>query len=747
MFSSEFLRFALTLSLWWFGCFLLFTGFGLLVFRLHGLKLRSYIEWLDCSWLGWSLLTFFLLLIHFFYRIDGWLFLGGALVTAWSLLRHRGELWSLIHQPQISTMLVAFLVLMITFWMTNRATGPAGRTDTLLYHLGMVQWNGSYPLVKGLANLHGRFGFNNSFLLLGAFFDVGLWQSKATHITNTFLVLLLLQQCVVYTIQLITPLFGFRRRTDHFTPSPKSWEPVTIFYTMLLPLCLLEVFNGNATSLSSDLPVTILSVVLGGQVLRFITQDHTALIVTGQRVLTQEDKFQLTMISLLICLGITIKISFVALGAALALLLILYLYQRALLQSLFTSFKFLLTLLGSLLIYLVVWMMRGVWLSGYPAYPLTLGGIPVPWQTPRSLVLSEALWIQSWARLPLAPWPEVVGNWRWLDSWLQTVPEEWRKLLLLTAIAVVVGLLLTVISRKSAATNRLSWFSLAPPLLSLFYWFFTAPSFRFATGSLWMLAIGALLLVIDRSRQMVKQLQRLLTVCLCGSLWWLLWPTDVVWWRPIDTAAILPPLTQPVITERYTTSQLLVAVPLPGEFLCWNYPQPCTPYFRQNLHAFAPQDLGQGFYLDDQFTYADMQQATLPVGITAPSEIGVMLVSDLIPKPDNDSYQPRPSLQLLVYSAQATSIDLTFTYRLPPGAAELALSAQLLIQSSETEQRLDLPATSNRSMVPFPLQRDFTIITIQPDKGWLQLLPEQNGASTAEAAVIISAIAIQQRVP
>lgn len=61
--------------------------------------------------------------------------------------------------------------------------------DEGLYHAGFISWLNKYPLVKGIANIEFRYGFNSNWHLLSAIFNgYGLWNNVANCI-NTFLLL------------------------------------------------------------------------------------------------------------------------------------------------------------------------------------------------------------------------------------------------------------------------------------------------------------------------------------------------------------------------------------------------------------------------------------------------------------------------------------------------------------------------------------------------------------------------------
>ena len=60
-------------------------------------------------------------------------------------------------------MLTIVVLLVTLLWLANRATGsPNGQYDTGMYHYPVVKRASTYPVVPGIANLHGRLAYNNS---------------------------------------------------------------------------------------------------------------------------------------------------------------------------------------------------------------------------------------------------------------------------------------------------------------------------------------------------------------------------------------------------------------------------------------------------------------------------------------------------------------------------------------------------------------------------------------------------------
>jgi hypothetical protein len=75
--------------------------------------------------------------------------------------------------------------------------------DDYNYEFQAVRWFFDYPLVPGLANLHGRLGFNNSHHLLAALLSRGRWAGHVNHLVNGFVVALALVYVLVAMVRVI----------------------------------------------------------------------------------------------------------------------------------------------------------------------------------------------------------------------------------------------------------------------------------------------------------------------------------------------------------------------------------------------------------------------------------------------------------------------------------------------------------------------------------------------------------------
>ncbi len=717
----------LHLLLWWLGLFALFSGIGLVCRGLFGLPLRSRDSWFSSFWLGWAILVFLLQFIHLMHRIDGWVLLVLAVLALTGLIRYAKDLWALLRRTQWQQLWTAIPALLLALWMANRALAPVTNSDTGLYHMGAVIWNSTYPIVKGLGNLHGRFAFNNSHFLYVALLDVGPWTDRAYHLANGFLVTALMVQTVL----------GLRSAV-----AERRQVYVSAFLlALMLGPTVQAASSPNVTSFSADYALVVLGIVLLQQLALFVSLDNPA---------DAEERFLIFCIFALGSLGVTIKLSFVAFAAAACLVAVWIWYRRSTSRrDSFTAREILKTFLPAALISafaLLTWMGRGLLLSGYIAYPSTMGSLPVPWRVPRSLTLSEAYWVRSWARLPWTPWVDVLRGWDWLSAWVGEIPTELIKAIGLAAASLLLWLVQMLLpGRSDRRRTSTVWLLLLPPSATIVFWFLTAPSFRFAGAGFWLLAAVAVLLLVDSQAFASGHRARFIKALVITVVFIYAWKSPSPLFVPMQEDGQLPPLPMLDVLSRQTDSGLQVQVTAPGNFKCWNAELPCTPYYRPNLRAFALDDISQGFFLDDSFTYADFQQATLPTGISAPADIGVALVSYLIPAEyDAAVRDDQRQIRLLIYTEHAGAAILS-----------LALSDQFI--SDEVRSSLQLELVVNGELAgtfpaDFPiietnidLQKDFNMITIRPLQGEI-VLSDDLGSDTEvpSPTILLTGITIRK---
>jgi hypothetical protein len=157
------------------------------------------------------------------------------------------------------------------------------------------------------------------------------------------------------------------------------------------------------------------------------------------------------------------------------------------------------------------WLFRGYLTSGYPFFPAEIGRLSFDWTAPRELIATERNWVLSWARAPFnLQWQQVLSDWSWIGPWIQQLPTY--PIVIKAAGMVAVGLLASAwLLRRGYSRTQLARWALIflPILLSLLFWFFSAPSPRFAQATIWVLAVDLFYLAVIVAPQPNKMVARL----------------------------------------------------------------------------------------------------------------------------------------------------------------------------------------------------------------------------------------------
>jgi hypothetical protein len=172
-----------------------FTGLGLAFQKLFHIESVDLDKSLNAFWVGFAITVGVLQIWHFFLPITGYALLivtfGGAAGLWWnrtSIL----EFARTKSRRQIG--LGAASALLIAVWAANHSAGPPTARDSAIYHISAVRWNTNFPVVPGLANLHGRLGFNSSVTLYDALLEWGPWCGCSNHVANGLLLFVFLLQ-------------------------------------------------------------------------------------------------------------------------------------------------------------------------------------------------------------------------------------------------------------------------------------------------------------------------------------------------------------------------------------------------------------------------------------------------------------------------------------------------------------------------------------------------------------------------
>jgi len=328
--------------------------------------------------------------------------------------------------------------------------------DTLLYHLAAIRWVADFGSVPGLANLHGRLGFNTALhplaALLGSPFGIAVGREFVNPVIIVSAGAVLLQ--------------GIKPKSKEF------FLPDSVYACLLFLLVLHLLFSDCLSSPQPDVGSAGIALLVAWY-LRGVVQESA------------NDKQEAAYLGCLMAssLVVTFKLCYAVFGLAAAGLATAILFWR---RSRFTLIWARLIVAA---LFSVPWFCRGYMTSGYPLFPSELGRIHFDWMVPHEAALSERNWVLSWARAPDHHWRSVLINHDWIRPWLTATISD--RIVLKAVILLAGGLILIGLTRpwRYSKASFLGWcWLISPIILSLLFWFFTAPNPRFAEATLWILA-------------------------------------------------------------------------------------------------------------------------------------------------------------------------------------------------------------------------------------------------------------------
>lgn len=548
----------------WLLLWVVFTGVGLFVRRALGHRFESLHELLMSPWLGWGTTVVFLQFWHRVSPVDGRVLPLVMVVGLLGIGLNTRPLARLLAPRLRVVAAVCAVAAGLALWLANHTVMQPGIYDSGLYHLNAVRWAKEFALVPGLGNLHGRLAFNNSSFLYTAMLDVGPFAQRSHQVASGFLMWLLLINCAHGGVRLWSV--------------PRGREAPDLYYALCLaPLLAWIVNSGYASSPSPDVPCFVLAIFLGGELLRFL----------GPRPTGEEGRAMVPLagLCLLAMVGITVKLTFAAFAVALgAVAVCVHAWRVRTLDRIVAA----LTLVVALaVLVLVQWSIRGVVLSGYPAYPATLGVVPVDWAIPAEVAQQMAQGVKAWARQPHVPPETVLHSWSWLGPWSRRVWWAHRLELTFPLLGSVLAVGLVVYRlRRGCLRPGLRGLALLPAVAALLVWFLAAPDPRFQGALAWVLCNSLLALGLPatpRAQAWTLLAQALLVLGLCVK------PIDFIrtWKDP-------GPSRQAAMKMMVTRSGLAVYVPVTGDQV-WNSELPATPYFSPRLRLRETNNMSQGF--------------------------------------------------------------------------------------------------------------------------------------------------------
>jgi hypothetical protein len=458
-----------------------------------------------------------------------------------------------------------------------RSSGPCEHFDTGLYGAPAVRWLVTYPIVPGLANLHGRLGFNSCFFLFVAALHHGIFINLSYRIMEGLLIAMVAPFVIEACLHLL----------KGETNSAGDWFLAILFVPLVFNAARSDIVGTN-TDLAAMLICLLAAYFL------FSALDGG---IAPQAKESLERRRLLTAM-LLFAVAISFKLSmlvFASLGWAIALIKLQWFTAR--------DEKRKLAVLACLVIsagVLIPWVLRSFILSGYPFYPNSSFGIPVEWRVPKTSVNLIAAGVRAWARAPHASLQETMG-YLWVKPWLHGTVRSREGFGVPAVFAGIGSLLLGVKSLRSrnhfAGRGLLL---LLPSSAGLVFWFFQAPALRFGEAVIWVTAATlsgyGLASALHETSLLWRRLVLALVILTSG---WCLYPRTLwnVSFLPAVSARSYDPLPPWDADARKTHSGLTVYIPK-KDGQCWDAPMPCAAYFNETLRLRDPDNMSRGFVSD-----------------------------------------------------------------------------------------------------------------------------------------------------
>jgi hypothetical protein len=561
-----------------------FFGWGRFASRALGTTPSARADGAIIIFVGWATSLLVLQVANFVVAVNAWLaitvFVAGIILSIPALLRSARPASPPLRETWIVLVVAAFCIFAV--WVAARGLYAVENFDSGLYHLPTIRWITEYPVVPGLGNLHGRLAFNQSFFTYAAALNSAWFNGHEGGASNGFLILVLLLQAIQGLTQ------RFRLPAEKREKSPLTW----CANLLVLPvIAYLALSSDGMSSPTPDLAAAILELSIFLIFVRGV----------GEWVTDGEPPhFYATILPILAATAITVKLSTIAFAGTIILACIVYelhpSYRNARVLG-----RTLLKLAPAVVIVLV-WLARGIVLSGCPLYPTTVGCLGVDWMIPTAKIVNEANWVYSWAREPGVHWRFVLADNSWIRLWITRESHDFLGLVFPVVSAVVLtGASLA--GRKASrargyAMRSANYVIFIPLIVGIAFWFITAPDPRFGRAFFWMVSIASGLVFLDSVQALVDPRgYRIATIALFVAInapflaygvakgGPRLARISLAGWQHVRSARL---------ETRQTTSGLTVYVPA-NDQLCWDSPIPCTPYFNPDLALRVNGSIERGF--------------------------------------------------------------------------------------------------------------------------------------------------------
>jgi hypothetical protein len=333
--------------------------------------------------------------------------------------------------------------------------------DPGLYHMPYMEWIASYSVPLGLANLEGRLGFNSAWLL----FVSGIRVDSILEWRH-----FLLAEIAIAALPLAWLTHRFLAQWQDDRGDFKFLD-----FSSLVILLLFLTFLGGIYP-GTDIAANVFAFCCW-----VLFSD--AMLGRGEASKASNFSHSFFTISLLATMSVSAKLSLLPI----LVLPVIFLWKQGVegaVRILKSGWPWLILLI----VFWILWALRGFMLSGCFLYPAASSCLDVSWAVPVSQVERMSSVITAWARVPGPTSMQYAApfNMDWFQYWIG--PFLRSPLFTLCASLIGLGLLSLALAnyRKQPILSRASagavWVnsSLIMALMGILFWFFKAPHYRFS---------------------------------------------------------------------------------------------------------------------------------------------------------------------------------------------------------------------------------------------------------------------------
>lgn len=485
-------------------------------------------------------------------------------------LKHRQKIGHVIQKHDFFGLLIVLAVLSAII-----ASAQLFFLDTAVYHLQAIRWITESTAPLGLANLIGKLGFNSLWFPTAAMLEIFGLQGKSSFLLNPLLFIFFL-----------FPLFSTLKSIKEKNPlSLKDVFLLTSVLSFIYPFFI----EAYIVSPSNDAPILTLGL--------FIFY-----------LLLSKPKPPLFFLFFLSCYAFMIKLSAFPLLLLVPLLLVtkrIYSLKKINWQGCAFIFS-----IG------VSWILRGIYSSGCPFYPKSLGcQHQLEWTASRALIQGEYDLIKSWARKPyLSPEDKVMESWDWFYPWfIDLLKTPSFQIAFFLFFFGIVGVIYFNIKAKQETKTYLFEIALPATLsfIGILFWFGMAPAPRFGLAFIYGLSVLLFSFTIQSSgilnRHQRQSPTMLLLIIIVACL-----PIAQRMHFSKETWIFLPkhPVVKTEIQSTLENEEMIIPKENP---LCWNSTLPCVAVFNPELRVKKKPGarLPYQFYFGEDFKKAGENYAKL----------------------------------------------------------------------------------------------------------------------------------------